>query len=71
VQLLASVGGKLDVMTHSGKGTTFWAHFPLNKKRAASGAGEAESDNVELEPAAGELVDVVHAAATVRKFEGG
>lgn len=28
VRLLAQIGGKLDVMSLPGKGTTFWAHFP-------------------------------------------
>jgi signal transduction histidine kinase len=74
VQLLASVGGKLDVMTHNGKGTTFWAHFPLNKERAAIavGGGEAESDETaESESSTAELSDGTHQAVTIRKFEGG
>jgi signal transduction histidine kinase len=29
VQLLARAGGKLDVMSKSDEGTTFWAHFPV------------------------------------------
>lgn len=29
VQLLAEVGGKLEVMSKLGSGTTFWVHFPL------------------------------------------
>jgi signal transduction histidine kinase len=71
VQLLASVGGKLDVMTHNGKGTTFWAHFPLNKERAAMG-GDTEADNVaEPESGTGEVGDPLHQAVTIRKFEGG
>jgi signal transduction histidine kinase len=28
VQLLAQVGGSLEVLSQPGKGTTFWAHFP-------------------------------------------
>jgi signal transduction histidine kinase len=70
VQLLASVGGKLDVMTHNGKGTTFWAHFPLNKERAATG-GDSEADKVtEAESSTSEMGDL-HQAVTIRKFEGG
>jgi signal transduction histidine kinase len=30
VRLLAQIGGKLDVMSLTGKGTTFWAHFPVS-----------------------------------------
>ena len=30
VRLLAQIGGKLDVMSLPGKGTTFWAHFPIS-----------------------------------------
>lgn len=71
VQLLASVGGKLDVMAHNGKGTTFWAHFPLNKERAAVAADSEAEKITDIEPATGELGDVSHAALTIRKFEGG
>ena len=71
VQLLASVGGKLDVMTHNGKGTTFWAHFPLNKERAIA-VGESELDkSIEPDASAGELGEALHPALTARKFEGG
>jgi signal transduction histidine kinase len=71
VQLLASVGGKLDVMTHNGKGTTFWAHFPLNKERA-NVAVDSESDkNAEQDPIAGAAGEGLRPAATIRKFEGG
>ena len=68
VQLLASVGGRLDVMTHNGKGTTFWAHFPVNKERAVP-AGDPETDDV----ADSEASAVEHADSRqpVRKFEGG
>jgi signal transduction histidine kinase len=69
VQLLASVGGKLDVMAHSGKGTTFWAHFPLNKERPLA-AGDSESVS-EPESGAGELGDVLSQAVAKRKIEGG
>jgi signal transduction histidine kinase len=29
VQLMAQIGGELEVMSLPGKGTTFWAHFPV------------------------------------------
>jgi signal transduction histidine kinase len=71
VQLLSSVGGKLEVMTHTGKGTTFWAHFPLNKDRAAV-VPDAEAEKI-TEPESGtdELGDALHPAVTIRKFERG
>ena len=67
VQLLASVGGKLDVMTHPGKGTTFWAHFPLSKERAAPADPQTPPD-ADAGPEPG---DVLPRVVTVRKFEGG
>ena len=71
VQLLASVGGKLDVMTHTGKGTTFWAHFPLNKERATI-VGDSEADkSAEPESGTADLGEGLHQAVTIRKFEGG
>jgi signal transduction histidine kinase len=71
VQLLASVGGKLDVMTHNGKGTTFWAHFPLNNV-GDKVAGDGDSDKAaEPEPTAGELTGALNPAVTIRKLEGG
>jgi signal transduction histidine kinase len=71
VQLLASVGGKLDVMTQPGKGTTFWAHFPLSKERpirAHDGEGllVAEPDAL---PA--DHDDVANEVVSIRKSEGG
>jgi hypothetical protein len=58
-------------MTHNGKGTTFWAHFPLKKERAAL-AGDAEPDKTaEPESGAGEAGEALHQAVTIRKFEGG
>ena len=32
VRLMAQIGGKVDVMSLPGKGTTFWAHFPVSLK---------------------------------------
>jgi signal transduction histidine kinase len=32
VQLLAQIGGKLEVMSKVGQGTTFWAHFPTEPR---------------------------------------
>lgn len=72
VQLLASVGGKLDVMTHNGKGTTFWAHFPLNKERGIAAPELQSSDETVEHPSGiGESSNVRQQAVTVRKLEGG
>jgi len=68
VQPLKTKGGKLDVMTHTGKGTTFWAHFPLGKGRALA-PGDTQTA-AESEPSA-ELVEGLNPAVTIRKFEGG
>jgi signal transduction histidine kinase len=35
VRLLAQIGGKLEVMSLPGTGTTFWAHFPTEISKAA------------------------------------
>jgi signal transduction histidine kinase len=72
VQLLASVGGKLDVMTHTGKGTTFWAHFPLSKERALGGSDNNPPTPVpESEPRAAEGGEALNQVVTIRKSEGG
>jgi signal transduction histidine kinase len=71
VQLLASVGGKLDVMTHTGKGTTFWAHFPLSKERAAGPSDNTSTPVPEAEPRAVDAADVLNPLVTIRKSEGG
>ncbi|MBX3271968.1 MAG: HAMP domain-containing histidine kinase [Sandaracinaceae bacterium] len=36
VQLMAQVGGRLEVMSKLGQGTTFWAHFPVQPPAAPS-----------------------------------
>jgi signal transduction histidine kinase len=69
VQLLASVGGKLDVMTHNGKGTTFWAHFPVNKEGVGAVA-DTEADKAAEPESPGELGDALN-AVTIRRSEGG
>ena len=53
VRLLAQVGGKLEVMSKPGQGTTFWAHFPVEMPRVDAPAADDET----------ELADVV----TIRK----
>lgn len=59
VRLLAQIGGRLDVMTKPGVGTTFWAHFPAaphEQKRGAIGEDNLES--------------IITRVVTIRKAEG-
>ncbi len=55
VQLLAQIGGKLEVMSKLDAGTTFWAHFPLEPPAGTSAPPR---------PAPPRLADVV----TIRKL---
>jgi signal transduction histidine kinase len=58
VQLLAQIGGRLDVMSKPHSGTTFWAHFPVEAQtpvRPTMASGERE---------------ILHRVVTVRKAEG-
>jgi signal transduction histidine kinase len=56
VQLLGQIGGKLEVKSMPGKGTTFWAHFPevLEKPEKVEGAA-----TVKPRPSAEELIGQV------------
>ncbi|MFO8073658.1 MAG: HAMP domain-containing sensor histidine kinase [Polyangia bacterium] len=64
VRLLAQIGGRLEVMSLPDKGTTFWAHFPVEVEAAVvqTGAeqprGEAAAD------------DPVAEVVTIRRAEG-
>lgn len=42
VQLLSQIGGRLEVMSKPGVGTTFWAHFPV-EPATLEGSGDSES----------------------------
>lgn len=44
VQLMADVGGRLDVKSKVGVGTTFWARFPLRPPEPPSQPADAESE---------------------------
>lgn len=50
VRLLAQIGGRLEVMSRPGQGTTFWAHFPTRMQRTSGatfiGANEPNEDAV-------------------------
>jgi signal transduction histidine kinase len=46
VRLLAQIGGRLDVMTKAGVGTTFWAHLPVRPPTSMRPA-PAGDDNLE------------------------
>jgi signal transduction histidine kinase len=43
VQLLAQVGGRLEVMSKPGRGTTFWVHLPLRAQPRPSFAAPSEA----------------------------
>jgi signal transduction histidine kinase len=60
VRLLAQIGGRIDVMSKPGVGTTFWAHFPVapptSQRRANVGDDSLES--------------IITRVVTIRKAEG-
>ena len=60
MRLLAQIGGRLDVMTKVGVGTTFWAHFPVRPPST-------------IRPTAGiddNLENMISRVVTIRKAEG-
>lgn len=59
VRLLAQIGGRLDVMSKAGVGTTFWAHFPVLPPEQKTGA--TGDDNLE---------SMITRVVTIRKVEG-
>jgi signal transduction histidine kinase len=58
VRLLAQIGGRLDVMSKPGVGTTFWAHFPVKPPQQMRALVE---DNLE---------SMITRVVTIRKVEG-
>jgi len=48
VQLLSRVGGRLEVMSKPGEGTTFWAHLPVNAPKPAAADAERPSNVVSI-----------------------
>ena len=60
VRLLAQIGGRLDVMSKAGVGTTFWAHFPVQPPSSMRPAAGSE-DNLE---------SMITRVVTIRKAEG-
>jgi signal transduction histidine kinase len=58
VRLLAQIGGRLDVMSKVGVGTTFWAHFPTQPPDAKR---VPMDDNLE---------SIITRVVTIRKAEG-
>lgn len=59
VRLLAQIGGRLDVMSKVGVGTTFWAHFPRQPPRG-SRAPVAPDESLE---------SVINRVVTIRKVD--
>ncbi len=64
VRLLAQIGGRLEVMSLAGKGTTFWAHFPVEVEAATVQTG-AEQPGGEAA-----VDDPVAEVVTIRRAEG-
>jgi signal transduction histidine kinase len=62
VQLLGRIGGRLEVMSREGEGTTFWAHFPVESR------DEVELDSVPVSQTVERLLDRV---LTVRRTSEG
>ncbi len=60
VRLLAQIGGRLDVMTKAGVGTTFWAHFPVQPGSSTRQATGGEEN----------LESMITRVVTIRKAEG-
>lgn len=54
VRLMAQIGGRLEIMSRPGVGTTFWAHFPVAPPPTAQDEGVLEID------------DLVHKVVNVR-----
>lgn len=48
VQLMASIGGRLEVMSKEDSGTTFWAHFPITGATADDESRRPARDQKEL-----------------------
>lgn len=59
VQLMAQIGGRIDVMSREGVGSTFWAHFP--EKPPAPRKSAPEDENLE---------SIITRVVTIRKAEG-
>ncbi len=60
VRLLAQIGGRIDVMSKLGVGTTFWAHFPVEPAAKQTKPPKGE-DNLE---------SMIMRVVTIRKAEG-
>lgn len=65
VRLLAQIGGRLEVMSRPGQGTTFWAHFPTRMQRTsgATFVGAVEPN----EDAAAHHLELVQKVVTIRR----
>jgi signal transduction histidine kinase len=59
VQLMAQIGGRIDVMSREGTGSTFWAHFPETPPSPRKSAPENEN-----------LESIITRVVTIRKAEG-
>jgi signal transduction histidine kinase len=62
VRLLGQIGGRLDVMTKPGVGTTFWAHLPVRPPVGSIRPAGAGSEDT--------LESIITRVVTIRKAEG-
>jgi K+-sensing histidine kinase KdpD len=65
VELLARIGGKLEVMTQRDRGTTLWAHFPVESPAID------ESSEPSLTGGPEELDQLVDKVVSIRRFSEG
>ncbi len=65
VQLLSQIGGQLEVMSLPGKGTTFWAHFPI---QISAPQGRDESDRRAGQRETSE--ELINKVVTIRRPQG-
>ena len=65
VQLLALLGGKLEVMSAPGRGATFWAHIPVDSDAMRNAPPETEGTDGKS------VADSVERIVTVRRWSQG
>lgn len=63
VQLLGQVGGRLDVMSKPGSGTTFWVYFPVNTGRLSLVPPRETATTPNIEP----YRDILNRVVTIRR----
>ena len=64
VRLLAQIGGRLEVMSLPGMGTTFWAHFPVVISKAAAAVASKDERVRDDDP------DILNKVVTIHRSKG-